>query len=90
MEQDKMKTQETLVINGHKLRAGIKDFGDSAINWIATSDMELSKVGWSADDLAGLFPAYYGGPGRLYSDPPWIRRNDHGRILITQRCGMDI
>lgn len=48
------------------------------------------ETDWSivAYDLTGWSP-YYGGPGRRFCDDPMVSVS-RTRVLVTQRCGMDV
>jgi len=68
-------------------KSGYRDFGDSSLSWwvlpIVTDEqlknfLEINHI-----------QAYYCGPGQGFAGKPCIRRSS-SRILITQRCGLDV
>lgn len=70
-----------------QIRSGYRDFGDSSLSWwmlpICSEEqlrnfLEINHIKY-----------YNDGPGRGYGGKPSIRRSN-SRILITQRCGVDV
>lgn len=68
------------------IRMGVSREGlDYWTNWAIfsphfTDDEVLDRLGWCG---------FSGGPGRAFGDGPMIRRTKT-RVLVTQRCGLDI
>ena len=83
------------------LCSGVRTFdGDDSVSyrWAlysrATVEARLGRA-VDSDDPADLactltgWAYHYGGAGRFFSDVPCLRLA-RGRILVTQRCGLDI